>query len=114
MIAVARRRGWLHVVLVFQQGATLAFLFILWTKAKTFGSLPECNPNAVITIFHPFSALKIGRILGLVSSSVYLFGYLATPVAFCWIRPVFPDDDDDKDEEFEEVRTVSRRMFTLC
>ena len=32
-------------------------------KAKTFGSNPECNENAVVVLFRPFSALYAGRIV---------------------------------------------------
>jgi hypothetical protein len=54
----------------------LAFTLALWMKAKTFGSLPECNFHAVVTIFHPVSALKVGRIVCLVFSSIATAGYL--------------------------------------
>jgi hypothetical protein len=41
-----------------------AFTFVLLVKAKHFGSSPECNRNAVVVLFRPFSALHGGRILG--------------------------------------------------
>jgi hypothetical protein len=49
---------------VLQTYLFFAFALTLLIKAEKFGSHPECNRNAIVVLFRPFSALKSGRILG--------------------------------------------------
>ncbi|KAJ7476770.1 hypothetical protein FB451DRAFT_1366371 [Mycena latifolia] len=64
--ACARLRGnvrMLHFFSIIQNYTIFAFAFAMLITARTFGSKPECNPNAVVVLFRPFSALTSGRIV---------------------------------------------------
>lgn len=47
-----------------QSYVVFSFVFTLIVRASDYGSSPECNPNAVVVLFRPFSALHGGRIVG--------------------------------------------------
>jgi uncharacterized membrane protein (UPF0136 family) len=51
----------LHVVSIIQSYVVFAFALTLLITAKSFGRSLECNANAVVVVFRPFSALKSGR-----------------------------------------------------
>jgi hypothetical protein len=54
----------LHFASIVQSYTVFAFAFVMLITAKNFGSSPQCNPDAVVVLFRPFSALKSGRIVG--------------------------------------------------
>ncbi|KAJ7191331.1 hypothetical protein GGX14DRAFT_600848 [Mycena pura] len=54
----------LHFFSILQSYTVFAFAFALLSTASSFGLHPQCNPNAVVVLFRPFSALKGGRIAG--------------------------------------------------
>jgi hypothetical protein len=59
---------------IIQSYLVFAFALAMLTKAKTVGSNPECNGNAVVVLFRPFSALHAGRTVGwIVTTSVIAF-----------------------------------------
>ncbi|KAF8126850.1 hypothetical protein K438DRAFT_2001193 [Mycena galopus ATCC 62051] len=51
----------LHFFSIIQSYSVFAFVFVLLITAPSFGSHPECNLNAVVVIFRPFSVLWAGR-----------------------------------------------------
>ncbi|KAJ7118140.1 hypothetical protein C8R44DRAFT_982867 [Mycena epipterygia] len=51
----------LHFFSIIQSYIVFAFAFAMLITAKSFGSYPQCNSNAVVVLFRPFSALKSGR-----------------------------------------------------
>ncbi|KAJ7202536.1 hypothetical protein GGX14DRAFT_462875 [Mycena pura] len=66
-----------HWCSVIQSYTLFAFAFVMLSTAPRFGSTPECNPNAVVVIFRPFSALHGGRILFLVLTGLVVIVYTA-------------------------------------
>ncbi|KAF7343072.1 hypothetical protein MVEN_01737600 [Mycena venus] len=67
----------LHFCSVIQSYAVFAFAFAMLATAPTFGSTPECNPNALVVLFRPFSALNAGRILFCVLAGLVCIAYTA-------------------------------------
>ncbi|KAF8800986.1 hypothetical protein BYT27DRAFT_7148103 [Phlegmacium glaucopus] len=70
----------LQLASVIQSYAILAFAFAVLATADSFGSFPECNQNAVVVIFRPFSALKSGRIFGWIVVSLVFVCYTVMTV----------------------------------
>ena len=52
-----------------------AFALTLLIKATSFGTTPECNKNASVVVFRPFSALHAGRIAGWVLTVIVVVVY---------------------------------------
>jgi hypothetical protein len=67
----------LHFCSVIQSYTVFAFVFAMLATAPTFGSTPECNPNALAVLFRPFSALNAGRILFCVLAGLVCITYTA-------------------------------------
>ncbi|KAJ7186456.1 hypothetical protein C8R46DRAFT_1057234 [Mycena filopes] len=67
----------LHVFSVIQSYAIFGFAFAVLIHADSFGAEAECNSNAVVVLFHPFNALRIGRPLGLATTGLVFLGYSA-------------------------------------
>jgi hypothetical protein len=67
----------LHLCSIIQSYTIFAFAFAMLGTAVTFGSYPGCNPNAVVVLFRPFSALKAGRILFLIMTGLGSIVYTA-------------------------------------
>lgn len=67
----------LHFCSVIQSYTVFAFAFAMLATAPTFGSTPECNPNALTILFRPFSALNVGRILFCVLAGLVCIAYTA-------------------------------------
>jgi hypothetical protein len=67
----------LHFCSVIQSYTVFAFAFAMLTTAPTFGSTPECNPNALVVLFRPFFALNAGRILFCVLAGLLCIAYTA-------------------------------------
>jgi hypothetical protein len=65
----------LQLVSVIQSYVIVAFAFAVVGKATGFGQSPECNQEAVAVVFHPFSALKVGRIFGGCLVGLMAFAY---------------------------------------
>ncbi|KAJ7149169.1 hypothetical protein C8R43DRAFT_1007404 [Mycena crocata] len=53
----------LHFFSIVQSYTVFAFAFAMLITAPSFGRSPLCNPNAVVVVFRPFSALTSGRIV---------------------------------------------------
>lgn len=70
----------LKVLSILQSCVIFAFAFVILIKAKTFGSSPECNGNAVAVVFRPFSALRAGRIAGWVLTVTIVAIYVGITV----------------------------------
>ena len=51
------------------------FALTLLAKATSFGTTPECNKNAVVVFFRPFSALHAGRVAGWVLTVIVVVVY---------------------------------------
>ncbi|KAJ7473618.1 hypothetical protein B0H11DRAFT_2036576 [Mycena galericulata] len=67
----------LHFFSVVQSYTVFAFAFAMLITAETFGEYPTCNPNAVVVLFRPFSALKSGRIVCWVMTALVVAVYTA-------------------------------------
>jgi ascorbate-specific PTS system EIIC-type component UlaA len=67
----------LHFCSGIQSYAAFSFAFAMLATAPTFGSTPECNPNALVVLFRPFSALNAGRILFCVLVGLVCIAYTA-------------------------------------
>jgi len=65
----------LQLASVIQSYVTLAFAFTVLATAPDFGISSECNQNTLAVIFRPFSALKVGRILGWILFGLVLIFY---------------------------------------
>ncbi|KAJ7907601.1 hypothetical protein B0H13DRAFT_2332196 [Mycena leptocephala] len=65
----------LDVFSVIQSYTLFAFALAMLSTAETFGSNPECNLNAVVVLFRPFSAIKRGQILFLVLTGLVFILY---------------------------------------
>jgi hypothetical protein len=57
-------------------------------RARTFGSIPECNGRAVVVLFRPFPALNAGRIVGWIV--IIIFVVIYTIVTFMDYLPPPP------------------------
>jgi len=67
----------LKFLYILQSYLIFTFALVILFTAKKFGSLPECNPIAVMVLFQPFSALKAGQIIGLVAVGAVTAVYTA-------------------------------------
>ncbi|KAJ6554324.1 hypothetical protein B0H19DRAFT_1153163 [Mycena capillaripes] len=65
----------LQLASVVQSYVVVAFAFAVLGKATSFGNSANCNQEAVAVIFHPFSALKSGHILGWIVVVLMALGY---------------------------------------
>jgi len=70
----------LKILSILQSCIVFAFAFVILIQAKTFGSSPECNGNAVAVLFRPFSALRAGRIAGWVLTVLIVGIYVGITV----------------------------------
>jgi hypothetical protein len=70
----------LKILSILQSCVIFAFAFVILIQAKTFGSSPECNGNAVAVIFRPFSALRAGRVAGWVLTVIIVAIYVGITV----------------------------------
>ncbi|KAJ7440924.1 hypothetical protein B0H11DRAFT_2292589 [Mycena galericulata] len=77
----------LHLFSIIQSYTIFAFVLAVLVTAKTFGSSPECNVQAVVVLFRPFSALKSGRIVCWVLSALVVVIYTAILI-WDYIPPV--------------------------
>ncbi|KAJ7436116.1 hypothetical protein FB451DRAFT_1108965 [Mycena latifolia] len=77
----------LHLCSVVQSYTLFAFAFAMLATAPTFGSNPECNPNAVVVLFRPFSVLQTGRILFCVLTGLVFVIYTGILVNDHIVRP---------------------------
>jgi hypothetical protein len=70
----------LKILSVVQSCLVFTFALALLISARTFGSNPECNRNAVVVLFRPFSALDVGRIVGwiVVVTVLAIYGGITT------------------------------------
>jgi hypothetical protein len=100
-----------------------AFALTLLIKATSFGITPECNLNAVVVLFRPFSALHAGRIVCWVLTVIVVVVYtlitlkdhLPSPLKRAYQRvrntrvwrPVIRERDPDP-----ELPPVERAEFT--
>ncbi|PVF96966.1 hypothetical protein CPB86DRAFT_786453 [Serendipita vermifera] len=104
---------------VLQSYLFFAFAFTLLAKGKSFGSRPECNPNAVVVLFRPFPALTSGRIVGwiLVTSLFLVYTFITVKdVVLRQKRPlsivlkVFRLQSRPKSTSTEAVRPLSEKI----
>ncbi|KAJ7891341.1 hypothetical protein B0H14DRAFT_3428647 [Mycena olivaceomarginata] len=85
----------LHIVSIIQSYVIFAFALTLLITAKSFGRSLECNANAVVVVFRPFSALKSGRTLYtgiLVKEQIKHVAKAVSPIRF---RTKVPDPEKD-------------------
>ena len=54
----------LKLLSILQSYLIFTFALVILIIAERFGNRPECNRIAVVVLFRPFSALKVGRIIG--------------------------------------------------
>jgi len=54
----------LKLLSIIQSYLIFTFALVILIIAERFGNRPECNRIAVVVLFRPFSALKVGRIIG--------------------------------------------------
>jgi len=67
--------SFLDFLAVFQTYLLFAFIVALLVKGRSFGKSPNCNFEAVVVIFRPFSAIRSGRVVGWVVVSLALVAY---------------------------------------
>jgi hypothetical protein len=65
----------LNFLSMVQSYAVFAFAFTILIQARMYGSSPECNINAVVVLFRPFSALRAGRIAGWIMTVIFVVIY---------------------------------------
>jgi len=78
----------LNFLSIVQSYAVFAFVFTMLIRARTFGSIPECNGHAVVVLFRPFPALNAGRIVGWIV--IIIFVVIYTIVTFMDYLPPPP------------------------
>jgi hypothetical protein len=69
-----------------QSYVIFAFILVILIKAQTFGNNPECNDNAVVVLFQPFSALRGGRIVGWIVTVAVIATYTGMTVTEYWMK----------------------------
>ncbi|KAJ7763674.1 hypothetical protein DFH07DRAFT_812734 [Mycena maculata] len=79
----------LHFFSIIQSYTLFAFPLAVLITAETFGSNAKCNPNAVVVLFRPFSALKSGRIVIFVLTGLVVVVY-TTILVWDYLPPVKP------------------------
>ncbi|KAF7360392.1 hypothetical protein MVEN_00769000 [Mycena venus] len=122
----------LHIFSIIQSYTIFAFALAVLITAKTFGNNPDCNPNAVVVLFRPFSALKSGRIVCwvfivlvvLLYTAILIWDYfppVPQPVRD-WIKkrvtkrapdPESPDIQPERPPQ-EDAPGITRRRTTLA
>jgi len=60
---------------ILQSYTVFAFAFTILIQARTYGSSPQCNGNAVVVLFRPFNALNAGRIVGWIVIVFFVISY---------------------------------------
>jgi hypothetical protein len=70
-----RSSSLLNYLSILQIYLFFTFIFALLIKANDFGSVPECNGNAMIVIFRPFPMLRAGQIVLSISSGIIFLFY---------------------------------------
>jgi hypothetical protein len=71
---------------IVQSYVIFAFALVILIKAQTFGNNPECNGNAVVVLFRPFSALHAGRIVGWVVTMAVIVLYTGVTTIEYWMK----------------------------
>jgi len=69
-----------------QSYVIFAFALVILIKARTFGNNPQCNVNAVVVLFRPFSALNPGRTVGWIVTVTAIAIYTGVTVAEYWMK----------------------------
>ena len=69
-----------------QSYVIFAFALVILIKARTFGNNPQCNVNAVVVLFRPFSALNPGRTVGWIVTVTVIAIYTGVTVAEYWMK----------------------------
>jgi hypothetical protein len=78
----------LNFLSMVQSYAVFPFAFTILIQARMYGSSPECNGNAVVVLFRPFSALHAGRIVGWIMTVIFVVFY--TTITFMDYLPPPP------------------------
>jgi hypothetical protein len=69
-----------------QSYVIFAFTLVILIKSRTFGNNPQCNVNAVVVLFRPFSALNPGRTVGWIVTVTVIAIYTGVTVAEYWMK----------------------------
>ncbi|KLO17533.1 hypothetical protein SCHPADRAFT_994226 [Schizopora paradoxa] len=86
---------------VFQSYLLFAFALAILVKGDSFGSSPECNSEALVVIFRPFSAIHGGRVVGWITVSIALLFY-----TFLTVSDYLPTAK----KEWEKLRDFAIRL----
>lgn len=87
-------RPMVRVVCILEGCTVSGFTLFLWITAKTFGSMPACNANAFLFLYVPIHALKPGRTIALVLTSLSSVSHLGRNMS-----ALFKAHDDPKDSQ---------------
>ncbi|KIM74202.1 hypothetical protein PILCRDRAFT_828496 [Piloderma croceum F 1598] len=69
-----------------QSYVIFAFTLVILIKSQTFGNNPQCNDNAVVVLFRPFSALRVGRTVGWIVAVTVIAVYTGVTATEYWMK----------------------------